>query len=211
MEEFAQKYLNILQGPLKGLNLTRIVEFNDFLLKQVVDSILPLDHCLEFGESLEKNKLLVDVGFGGGFPLLPLAYKFPQYNFIGLEARRKKADAVNLIAEDMGLNNIKAYHQRLEEVWFDLPCTITFKAVGNMADLLPKISGDKNQKVFFYKGPLLNDKENLQDIGSEWELISDVNYPLPGTEGRRFLGFKGVSVPRGTKYNKQLVKVSKLV
>lgn len=211
MEEFATHYLELLQGPLKGLNLTRIVEFNEFLNKQVIDSILPLDHSPEFVQSLNETKTLVDVGFGGGFPLLPLAQKFPEYNFVGIEARRKKADAVNMIAKELGLNNVQAHHRRLEDVWFDLPCTITFKAVGDMSDFLPKICGDHDQNVFFYKGPLLNEKENLDEISSDWELICDVNYPLEGTEGRRFLGFKGVSVPRGTKKIKQLVKVSKLV
>lgn len=84
MEDFARKYLELLNGPLKGLNLTRITEFNDFYQKQIMDSILPTLESEIFKDLIEEHDLILDVGFGGGFPILPLAKLYPEKKFIAL-------------------------------------------------------------------------------------------------------------------------------
>ena len=210
MKKFTREYLKILNGPLKGLNLTRIDSFDDLYTKQVKDSLEPVNICPEFLNLIKSKMPLVDIGFGGGFPLLPLAYNNPEKICIGLEARKKKSEAVNLIAKELKLNNVKTFHYRVEDVDFDTTCLITLKAVGDISDFLNLISGQAKQFVFFYKGPLLEKKESMKwPVG--WKKIIDQKYELEGTEGRRILGFEGVTVPRGTNSNKQLVKVSNLV
>ena len=94
MKEFAESYLNFLKTELGGLNLTRIDDFNDFYNKQIIDSLVPLQNSKVFAGSINSNKNVIDIGFGGGFPLIPLAHKLSDVNFIGLEARAKKAMAV---------------------------------------------------------------------------------------------------------------------
>lgn len=197
MRNFSNAYLEILKGELAGLNLTRILEPEDFYNKQIVDSLLPYDQSKFFKKSLAKSKLLIDVGFGGGFPLVPLAWREPSYSFVGFEARRKKADAVALICNKLELTNVRPMHQRLEEVLIDKDCVITFKAVGKINDLLSKINvlRGTNVTVFFYKGPGLDQLEDLSQL-SEWNQISDEFFEVPGTEKRRLMGFK--VVPRGT-------------
>jgi 16S rRNA (guanine527-N7)-methyltransferase len=211
MKSFANQYLEILNGELKGLNLTRITSEEDFFVKQIVDSIEPLNQCPQFKKSLECQLPLIDVGFGGGFPLLPLAKLYPDKTFIGLEARKKKAEAVMLIAERLNIKNVQTYHQRLEEVEFDRPSILTFKAVSDIEKLLPMICGQEIQRAYFYKGPKCDDKENFRNKMNGWTKFSDKEYELEKTNGRRVLGFKGVSVPRGTNLNKPLVKLSNLI
>jgi 16S rRNA (guanine527-N7)-methyltransferase len=58
---------------------------------------------------------LLDVGTGGGFPLLPLAQEFPMLRCYGLDATRKKCDAVQSIADDLGLKNISLIRSRAED------------------------------------------------------------------------------------------------
>ena len=87
MKEFAKKYLEILEGPLAGINLTRILNFDDFYHKQILDSVLPFELSDIFKKSLKNSELVIDVGFGGGFPILPLAKLLPEINFIGIETR----------------------------------------------------------------------------------------------------------------------------
>src|SRR5690606_16023738 len=105
-----------------------------------------------FQKEVQKKKVLVDVGFGGGFPILPLAKLLPEVQFVGVETRRKKADAVRLIAEELKLENVKLVHSRLEDFLFDRPAAITFKAVGTAKDYLPIINRTTNDiSVFLYK------------------------------------------------------------
>lgn len=212
MEEFAKKYLDLLTGEFAGINLTRIVSPEEFYQKQIVDSVLPQTESKVFKNALEATKLLVDVGFGGGFPILPLAFLNPDKKFIGFEARAKKALAVQKIAASLGLSNATLKHQRLETIDFDVEAVITFKGVGKVSEYLPLLRTNKTLYVFFYKGPNFNELEDIEDmIESNWELIEEKTYDVPGTEGRVLLGFKNRKVLRGTIQTEKIIKFSSLL
>ena len=177
MKEFAKKYLDLLTGEFAGINLTRITSPEEFYQKQILDSVLPETESKVFKNCLEKTKLMVDVGFGGGFPILPLAFTNPDKKFIGFEARAKKAQVVQKIAAALGLTNAKLMHQRLETVDFDVDTMITFKGVGKVGDYLPMIRTNKTVYVFFYKGPNFYELEDIEDmIETNWELIEEKSY-----------------------------------
>jgi len=212
MKEFSKKYLDLLTGEFAGINLTRITDPEEFYQKQIVDSVLPETESKVFKNALEKTKLLVDVGFGGGFPILPLAFNNPDKNFIGFEARAKKALVVQKIAGYLGLKNVKLKHQRLETVDFDLDTVITFKGVGKVSDYLPLLRTSKTLYVFFYKGPNFYELEDIEDmLETDWELIEEKAFDVPGTEGRLLLGFKNRKVLRGTIQTEKIIKFSELL
>jgi 16S rRNA (guanine527-N7)-methyltransferase len=58
---------------------------------------------------------IVDVGTGGGFPLVPLAIRFPQCIFHGIDGIGKKIMAVNGVIEGLGLTNCTAEQVRSED------------------------------------------------------------------------------------------------
>jgi len=212
MKELSKKYLDLLTGEFAGINLTRITDPEEFYQKQIVDSVLPETESKVFKNALEKTKLLVDVGFGGGFPILPLAHNNPDKKFIGFEARAKKAQVVQKIAGYLGLTNVKLKHQRLETVDFDLDTVITFKGVGKVADYLPLLRTTKTLYVFFYKGPNFYELEDIEDmLETDWELIEEKSFDVPGTEGRLLLGFKNRKVLRGTIQTEKIIKFSELL
>lgn len=212
MKEFAKKYLDLLTGEFAGINLTRITTPEEFYQKQIIDSVMPETESKVFKNCLEKTKLLVDVGFGGGFPILPLAFNHPDKKFFGFEARAKKAQVVQKIAGYLGLTNAKLMHQRLETVDFDVDTMITFKGVGKVSDYLPMIRTNKTVCVFFYKGPNFYELEDIEEmIETDWELIEEKSYDVPGTEGRILLGFKNRKVLRGTMVTEKIIKFSSLV
>lgn len=190
MKEFSKKYLEIINTQFKGLNLTRILDPDEFFYKQVVDSVKPLEESQIFFRALEHSGILVDVGFGGGFPLLPLAYKYPQFKFIGIDSTNKKVQAVREISRLFHMEHVKVYHRRLEEILFDREVVLTFKAVGKISEILPSLSYSCPITVFFYKGPLLEQKENFDSVLNEWDLIEEKIIEVPHTEGRLLLGFK---------------------
>ncbi len=212
MLNFSLQYLNLLKTRFDGLNLTRILDDQEFYEKQILDSILPYEQSPEFKSNLDRVRRLLDVGFGGGFPIVPLAKHCPHIEARGLESRSKKVDAVNIIAQELKLPNVKVYHHRLDEVLINCPVVITFKAVGTVMDFLPMIQvGSVDINVYFYKGPSYAEKEQPEfekKLAKHWTQTLNQRLSIPGTEERRLIGFKAKNVPRGT--SKTLVNLSEL-
>lgn len=209
MLDFSVRYLHILKTQLEGLNLTNILDADEFYHKQILDSIIPYQESKLFQDQVKKTGVVVDVGFGGGFPILPLAKLLPDVIFIGVESKRKKAEAVTLIAQELGLTNVHLVHSRLEEFLFDRPAAITFKAVGTAKDYLPAIRRTQQDlKVFFYKGPNFMELEgrDLNKLAKEWKLLENQEIKVPGTQQRFLVSFQCQNVPRGT--GKTLVNLS---
>jgi len=63
----------------------------------------------------KKGMRIVDVGTGGGFPLVPLAVLFPQCTFHGIDGIGKKIMAVKGVIEGLGLTNCSAEQVRSED------------------------------------------------------------------------------------------------
>lgn len=209
MLDFSLRYLNVLKTKLAGLNLTNILDPDEFYNKQILDSINPYLQSELFRAEVQKRGVVVDVGFGGGFPILPLAKLLPEVKFVGVESKRKKVEAVKLIADELGLTNVKLVHSRLEDFLFDRPATVTFKAVGTVADYLPIIQRNHSDMcVFFYKGPSFQELEgqSLPKLAKEWKFLENQEIKVPGTQERYLVSFSAQNVPRGT--SKTLVKLS---
>lgn len=64
---------------------------------------------------LKKGARIVDVGTGGGFPLVPLAILFPQCAFHGIDGIGKKIMAVKGVVEGLGITNCTAEQVRSED------------------------------------------------------------------------------------------------
>ncbi len=209
MLDFSIRYLHVLKTKLEGLNLTNILDPDEFYNKQILDSINPYMQSESFQRDVKRRGVVVDVGFGGGFPILPLAKLLPDVKFVGVESKRKKVDAVKLIAEELGLTNVTLVHSRLEDFLFDRPATVTFKAVGTVIDYLPIIQRTtSDMSVYFYKGPNFEELESasLPKLAKAWKFQENQEIKVPGTQQRFLVSFNALNVPRGTA--KTLVNLS---
>ncbi|MBL0126808.1 MAG: 16S rRNA (guanine(527)-N(7))-methyltransferase RsmG [Flavobacteriales bacterium] len=63
----------------------------------------------------KKGTRVVDVGTGGGFPLIPLAIMYPQCTFHGIDGIGKKIMAVKGVIGGLGLTNCTAEQVRSED------------------------------------------------------------------------------------------------
>lgn len=96
------------------VNLSAIRDRDGVLLKHIVDSLLILPFL-----NLKAKDRVLDVGTGGGFPGLALAIIFPEVHFCLLDATRKKVDAVQMMADALGLSNVRTLWGRAEELGKD--------------------------------------------------------------------------------------------
>ncbi len=214
INKFSRDYFELLTGEYAGINLTRINEFGDFHNKQILDSLAPYEESTVYKSYVDKAQFNVDIGFGGGFPLLPMAYHLPKSKFIGIETRNKKVKVVSEIAQKLGLNNVQCLHSRIENVIIDVPVVCTLKAVGKVYDFLSKINTTEKITVFFYKGPgfLEQEADQLEKAMKEWDIVENKILDVPGTEKRLIIGFQNKKVPHGTtKFTNQLVKLSGII
>jgi len=58
---------------------------------------------------------IIDVGTGGGFPLVPLAILFPNCAFHGIDGVGKKIAAVKGVVQELGITNCTAEQVRSED------------------------------------------------------------------------------------------------
>ena len=99
--------LQQLQEELRSwnsrVNLTRLVEGDDYWIAQVFDSLWPLRQLLQ--EQAEAALTCIDVGTGGGFPGLAVAIALPQARLTLVDSVGRKTQAVQAMAAALGLGD----------------------------------------------------------------------------------------------------------
>ncbi len=118
-EDWSEKILTfheLLCAENKIHNLTRIVDFEDYLIKHVLDSLLVL-RC--FPELAESHYTILDAGTGGGFPAVPLAITLPQLEIVAVDSRGKKVAALQRMVQKLDLLNVTPLQANLDELQRD--------------------------------------------------------------------------------------------
>lgn len=107
--EFNSLYIHYSEWNSR-INLSSLKSKEDVYAKHFLDSLLLLSF-------IDLSGLRVmDIGTGGGYPLLPLSIAVPSAEFVGIDARRKKINAVSSIIKSVQLSNVKVEWGRAEEL-----------------------------------------------------------------------------------------------
>ena len=102
----------LLQSWNERVNLTRLVNGDDFWIGQVFDSLWPLEGELQ---SADEPQHWIDVGTGGGFPGLAIAIALPQAQVTLLDSVGRKTAAVEAMASSLGLaDRVRVRTERIE-------------------------------------------------------------------------------------------------
>ncbi len=168
---------------------TNLISKNDadvIFEKHIYDS-LALQLFLEKYNLSEKSQNLIDIGTGGGFPALPLAFCYKNLNILALDSTAKKIAFITSMREKHNLNNLKAICERVEDLpdifWEDYDIATT-RALARLNVILEytvpylKIGG----YCVAYKSKLVDEeieeaKVALKTLGAE--VIDKIPYELP--------------------------------
>lgn len=179
------RYCQVLWDWNTKLNLTRHTDFEKFVTRDLVDSLVIARH-------LAPGERVLDVGTGGGVPGIVLAICRPDLEVSLSESVAKKAKVVEQIVGELGLS-IPVYHRRAEDLLaektFD---TLVARAVAPLAKLLTWFQDRWGafDRLLAVKGPnwLAERQEARQrNLLKGLNLRKIETWPLPGTESESVL------------------------
>ena len=184
LEQLARFHALLLEGNRK-LNLTRIWNLKDIVVKHYVDSLIILNYLSELPSPL------LDIGTGGGFPGIPLKIARPETHVILGEGVRKRVEFLRGVRSDLQLDKLDLIGRNIDKS-FEYPVNgVITRAVEPIRDTLQRIRNCLLPEglAIFMKGPNVDDE--LRDAGKEfpdlYRLKDDIRYQLPGTPFRRRL------------------------
>ena len=93
------------------VNLTRITERDEFIIKHFIDSVI----CCGF-EECKQAKEIVDVGTGGGFPGVPLAILSPDKHYTLIDSLQKRLRIIDTLCAQAGIANVTT-HSGGQRIW----------------------------------------------------------------------------------------------
>jgi len=177
-------YHQLLRAANARLNLTRIHNFENMVLKHYADSLLVL-------KFLELPSPLIDMGSGPGLPGIPLAIARPETRIILAEPRGTRADFLSEVCAQLGLENVEVYAHKLGSDYPGEVSGVISRAVGAIPQTLQRVAAclGPGGRMIFMKGPDCEPeiKEAGQTAARLFRLAADHDYRIPGTPHRRRL------------------------
>lgn len=171
------KYIGEIILFNSAYNLTNTSDYDEIAVKHVLDSLSAASIIEKIAENLQselkslgKSKIrIADIGSGGGFPGIPLAAAFPDFDFVLVERMDKRCAFLENEAAILGLKNVSVMKTEAEKIppeSFDL---VTFRAFRpldkKMATILLSIT-KKDGTIAAFKAKKTNIQDEMEKINS---------------------------------------------
>jgi 16S rRNA (guanine(527)-N(7))-methyltransferase RsmG len=195
-------YHQLLREYNAQLNLTRIHNFTNMVLKLYVDSILP-------AQMMELPSPLLDLGSGPGMPGIPLKIACPDITVWLAESRQNRVAFLETVCNRLRLPGLRVIGQGINATFTEPVAGVITRAVENMADTLRRVQGCLQEQglVIFMKGP--NCDAEIEEVGAQhsedYALVEDHFYHIPATSHERRLLVYRRMTGSGTKRAKGTV------
>ena len=208
---FLLRYGELLVETNKVMNLTAITDPEEIASLHFLDSaaLLTLEDF--------RNKSVVDVGTGAGFPGLPLRILEPTIRLTLLDSLGKRIQFLNRVCQELDLTDVACVHGRAEEFAaehresFDLAVSRAVAALPVLCELcLPLVRpGGKflAMKSVDSDQELEAAKHAIETLGGAVSGVRD--YEIPGTEVRHRLILVEKVKKTPEKYPRMFAKIKK--
>ena len=190
----------------KVMNLTGITDFDEFVEKHFIDSLI----LAKAYPDISKNKFVIDVGTGAGFPGIPLSIIYNNSRFVLLDSLNKRINFINEVISSLSLRNVETIAGRAEDYarnplyreQFDLCVTRAVAEINLLSEYtLPfvKLAGE----CIFYKSSDIDEELHkgsnaITILGGNIDNV--VKVKIPGTDYERSLVVINKSEPTPDKY-----------
>jgi 16S rRNA (guanine527-N7)-methyltransferase len=177
-------YHGLLRQSNPELNLTRVHNFDNMVIKLYVDSILPAD-------LVQLPSPLLDLGTGPGMPGIPLKIYQSHLEILLAESRRKRANFLTMVVDRLSMKGVRIIDKKIGADFQEPVAGVITRAVETMAKTLERVRGclAPGGMVFFMKGP--NCEAELEEARRRWlsvyKLVMDRSYIIPHTRHHRRL------------------------
>ncbi len=177
-------YHRLLREANARLNLTRIHQFENMVLKHYVDSLLVLNFT-------ELPSPLIDMGSGPGLPGIPLKIARPGVRMILAEPRANRAEFLRETCDRLGLEGVEVQARKVNAKFPLKARGIITRAVATIPETLDRVAGclDVGGRMLFMKGPDCSDEvaEAAKSHAGLFRKVGDHAYSIPGTTHDRRL------------------------
>lgn len=183
-------YMNLMLEWNNKINLTSITDEEDIIIKHFIDS-------LSINKYLSKNKNVMDVGTGAGFPGIPLKIFNEDIEFILVDSLNKRINFLEEVKKELNINKLELIHSRIEDLAKDIKYRekidiVVSRAVANLSVLSEYMLPFVRVGGFgiCMKGPNINDelessKKAIKILGGKIEKVE--NLVLPGNLERNII------------------------
>lgn len=197
-------YHKLLRKHNPQLNLTRIHNFTNMVMKLYVDSILP-------GQMIKLPSPLLDIGTGPGMPGIPLKIAFPDIGIILAESRQHRVEFLETVIKALDLKNISVVGHGITPKFEQAVSGVITRAVESIEKTLARISGclAEDGLAIFMKGPACDDEVSAAGgrFGQSYELLYNQPYQIPHTQHkRRLVVFRRINAPAWEKEKNAMSK-----
>lgn len=162
-------YMNGIISWNDKINVTAIVDPDEFIVKHFIDSIT-------INEIVENKGKLLDIGTGAGFPGVPIKLLNDKLSVTLIDAVNKKLNVIRDVSKDMNIDNLEIIHSRAEDLARDKNYReqydyVTTRAVSNLSTILEymipflKVNGI----AICMKGP--NYKEEIEESKNTFKVL----------------------------------------
>lgn len=169
----------------KVMNLTGITDFDEFVEKHFIDSLI----LSQAYPDINKNKFVIDIGTGAGFPGIPLAIMYSNSRFVLLDSLNKRINFLNEVVAALSIRNVETIAGRAEDYGkdslyreqFDLCVTRAVAGINLLSEYaLPfvKIGGQCiPYKSADIEEELDNGRNAISILGGEFDRVVKVKIP----------------------------------
>ena len=165
-------------------NLTTIPDASSVLTLHVADSLTLVPKVKEFASAAKR---VLDVGSGGGLPVVPLAVMRPDLSVSAVDTVKKKAVFLRQAGVMCRLRNFTVYNDRVEKLSLSPFDVITSRAFASLKDMTSWTEHllAENGVWLAMKGKLTEDE--MAGLDRQKYDVTTVPLSVPGAEVERHL------------------------